>query len=53
MLAGEREPLLIVVAVALATMMGVCFWILAFSRRLRTELATSEARYRKPDLKDE
>jgi hypothetical protein len=49
-LAGEREPLLIVVAAAMAIAAGLCFWILAFSQRLRAELAMNEARYRKPDL---
>lgn len=48
--AGERETLLIVVAAATAILSGLCFWILAFSQRLRAELATNEARYRKPDL---
>jgi hypothetical protein len=52
MLAGEREPLLIFLAVALAAVTGVCFWILAFSRRLRAELAINQARYRRPEADD-
>lgn len=52
MLAGQREPLSIAVAVALATLTGVCFWILAFSQRLRAELATNAAIYGKPDPND-
>ena len=51
-LAGEREPALIVVAAAMAIAAGLCFWILAFSQRLRAELAINEARYRKPDLEN-
>jgi hypothetical protein len=52
MLAGEPEPLLIVAAVAVAAMTGICFWILAFSRRLRAELAINGARYRKPEAEN-
>jgi Protein of unknown function (DUF2569) len=51
-LAVEREPLLIVVAAGMAIVAGLCFWILAFSQRLRAELAMNEARYRKPDLEN-
>ncbi len=32
----------------IALLIAVCFWILAFSKRLRAELAINEARYRKP-----
>ena len=52
MLVGEREPLLIVVAVVVATATGIGFWILAFSRRLRAEMAMNKARYRKPEPED-
>lgn len=48
MLAGEREPLLIVVTITIAAISGVCCWILTFSKRLREEMAINETRYRPP-----
>jgi hypothetical protein len=35
---------------AMAIVTSVIFWVLAFSKRLRAELAINEARYRKPEL---
>jgi Protein of unknown function (DUF2569) len=48
-LAPERDMLLIGVTVTVATLTGVGFWILAFSQRLRAEMAMNKARYREPE----
>jgi hypothetical protein len=47
-LTNERGWALLIFG-GMALLIGACFWILAFSKRLRAELAINEARYRKPD----
>jgi hypothetical protein len=49
---GGGAPGVIVFGGLMAVVMAVIFWILAFSKRLRAELALNEARYRKPELEE-